>query len=192
MTEQQTVADPADGQATPAPEADGAPEKSVDDLLREFDTKPEPTPDPTPDKEGRLDKVLDYVERKATEEVNQQATRDIENAVKAAVGDSDLDPEYVEGKLHHRANTDPAFRNAWMSRHERPDQFKQVVRAIGKELAGKMKSSIDRSVSDDRAAVAAAVRSHATQPADAPPSTKDIRKMSDADFEKMKRDMSGR
>ena len=194
MSEQQAVAEKADGQATPAPEAGGAPEPSVDELLQEFDAKttPEPKPETTPEKDDRLDKVFDYVERKATEEVAERTNKDISDAVKTTVGDSDLDPEYVEGKLHFKANTDPAFRNAWMSRHKKPEQFQQVLRAYGKELAGKVNSNIDTSVSNDRAAVAAAVRSQSTKPAEAAPSNKDIRKMSDAEFERMKRELSGR
>ncbi|MGI9411550.1 MAG: hypothetical protein ACR2OV_15835 [Hyphomicrobiaceae bacterium] len=189
------MAEQADGQATPAPEAGGAPEKSVDDLLKEFDTKTTPEPKSEPKSEesdDRLNQVLDYVERKAKEEGLEQVNKDIAESVKTAVGDSDLDPEYVEGKLHFKANTDPKFARAWMSRHENPDQWNRLARQFGKELAGNAKSSVDQSVSDDRAAVAAAVRSQNTKPAEAAPSNKDIHRMSDAEFNRMKRDLSGR
>ena len=186
MTDQQTVTDSTDEQAKPATEATGAPEKSVEDLLKEFDTQAEPKAD-APKGDGRLDKILDFVETKAVEEANDRTNRDIKDAVTTAIGDSELDPEYVEGKLHYRANTDPQFRNAWLNRHEKPEQFKQVVRALGKEMASTMKSNVDQSVTDDRASVAAAVRSQSTKPADAPPSSKDIRKMSDAEFTRFKK-----
>lgn len=108
--------------------------------------------------------------------------------MKLATGDHTLDAKFVEGMLHYKANTDPAFRNAWLSRHEKPDLFRQVIRAYGKELAGSQ-TSIDQPATDDRAAVAAAVRSHNTKPAEAPPSNKDIRRMSDSALARHKREL---
>ena len=194
MSEQQAVAEKADGQATPAPEAGGAPEKSVDDLLKEFDAKttPEPTPEPkSEESDDRLNKVLDYVETKAAEEATERFQTDVSEAVKIAIGDSDLDPDLVEGQIHKRANVDPTFRNAWMQRHQQPEQWKSLCQAFGREMAGKRKSNVDQSVTDDRAAVAAAVRSQSTKPAEAPPSRKDIRKMSDAEFARYKKELRG-
>lgn len=196
MSEQQAVADKADGQATSAPEAGGAPEKTVDELLKEFDTKATPESKPETKSEPsdeRLNTVLDYVERKAEEDRLVQVNKDIADAVKSAVGDSDLDPEYVEGKLHFKANTDPKFAKAWMSRHENPDQWNQLARQFGKELAGKSNSNIDQSATEDRAALSAAVRSQTQKPAGEPPlSQKDVSKMSDAELAKLKREITGR
>lgn len=196
MSEQQAVAGQADGQPEAAPETGGAQEKSVDELLKEFDTKatPEPKAETKPDtSDDRLNTVFDWVEQKAKEEKIEQVNNDIADAVKTTVGDHGLDPEYVEGKLHYKANTDPKFARAWMSRHDNPDQFNQVLRQYGKELAGKANSNIDQNATEDRAALSAAVRSQSQKSADPPPMTqKDLSKMSDAEFNKMKREMFGR
>lgn len=187
MNDPQTVTETVDPQAKPATETAGAPEKSVDDLLKEFDTKTEPTKTTPPAEDDRLTRVFDYVEAKATEDENRQTETDIASAVKAATGDRELDPEYVEGKLHYKANTDPAFRNAWMQRHANPEAWGALCKAYGKELAAT--SKVDQPASEDRAALSAAVRSQSTKPAEAPPSEKDIRRMTDSELAAHKRSL---
>jgi len=191
MSEQQPVANEPDGQSPTATEGTGAPEPTVDELLKQFDEGTQPTPsEPTAPSidAGRLSKVLDYVEQEAKAKAASDFQSDIQSAVKSAVGDSDLDPEYVEGIFHKRGNTDAAFQKAWLGRKDKPDAWDAVCKQLGKELQAK-RSKVDANLSDDMAAVTAAVRSQSTKPADPAPSTKDMARMSDAEFEKMKREL---
>ena len=194
MTEQQAATAPADGQTASDPKATEAQAPSVEDLLKEFDqgekpAQPEPTPASDLTKE-RFDQVLSYVEDSIQEKQAAKFEKDLASAVKTVVGDSELDPEYVEGVLQARGAKSGAFRNAWMQRDQEPDKWNGVLRAVGKELSARSKGQPDQAATDDLAAATAAVRSSATKPAQPFPNAKQINQMTDAEFAKFKKGLA--
>ena len=123
-------------------------------------------------------------------EQQDRTQKDIESAVKTVVGDTDLDPDYVDAVLWRKANKDPTFLNAFQQREKSPEQWSQVLRAMGREMSAKQ-SKPDPNATDDRIAVAAAVRGASTtkSPDDKPITRKSLSKMDDGEFGKLVKSM---
>lgn len=179
MNDPQTVAT-TDAGASPQTEDKGAPDPSIDELLKQFEATETP-PEQQPD-EIKADDLKEFVrEAKAdrTERLREKTDKAVSEAVKAVKGDLDLDDGVVKDLLYGRASTDPRFLRAFQMRHENPTAWEGVQKAFGRELAEKMVKP-DQNLTDDHAAVEAAVRSASTGSSDeAPP---DFGSMSDAEF----------
>lgn len=189
MNDTQAVATGADTSSGTGNEAGGAQDSTVEELLAQFDqSQPEPTKADASDK-GRLEQVLSFVEQQSQKEQQDRTQKDIESAVKTVIGDSDLDTDYVDAALWRKANKDPAFLNAFQQREKSPEQWGQVLRAMGREMRAKQ-SKPDQNTTNDREAVAAAVRGASTKAPDEKPLTrKALGKMDDAEFGKLVKSM---
>lgn len=177
----QTVAD-TDAGAKPQTEETSAQEPSIDELLEQFkatETPPEQQPQKTDLKADDLREVVDYVRDARDEKANEQTTADIAAAAKVVKGDLDIDEEVVVDLLHGKAGRDPRFLKAYQVRRENPSDWESVLKAAGRELASSL-TKPDQGLTDDRAAVEAAVRSASTGSTEEAPL--DFNTMSDREF----------
>lgn len=206
--EQSAVEPTDDGTATSPSEESGAQDESLETLLQQWeeseaaesgdsdsDTKGGQT-----DKPGSTSTDTDTAElvRWAREErersIAERAERDVNEAIETLKdGWDDPPPDRVlKGDLHRAAAEDPRFLQAFQQRHRNPEAWKRILKAQQRELRAEFESRPDREATDDRRAVESAVRSssRAPQPA-AEPSKEDWNKMSDAEFERRKREALG-
>src|ERR1041385_3004157 len=175
MTESNTqaVAQEAEAQATPAPEATSAQDTtpSLDALLQEFETtaKPAPAPVAAPAENPEVAELKrEFAEMKFQLE--------IEPIVKEVRLAGDIAPE-ISDKLLTKfldaiAADDPKIARAWQIRRESPQVWerakKEVVKTIG--LFKKSASAVDANATADTNAVAAALKGTSTKaPQEKPP-----------------------
>lgn len=175
MDDEKTVVAPADTETRN--EADDAQlDEDLDALLDEFPQaaetpKTEPKVDDTPSKDD-TDQILRDVksfvdesrqERKdtAARDAEKQFEADMAEAVKVVKGEDDEDDDLVEGWINARARKDPRLKAAWAGRQESPGQFKRILHGLASDFSNRKK--VDRSETEDREAVAAAVRGAATK-----------------------------
>lgn len=188
MADPQTVADESNPGVTPQTEDKGAQEPSIDQLLEQFaktETSPEQTSKETDIGVDDLKEVVSYVREDRDRQTREQTQTDISSAVKAVKGDLEIDDDLVEGLLYRKASTDPRFLRAFQLRHENPSTWADMQKAMNRDLAAKASAKPDQNLTDDRAAVEAAVRSASTgSTEEAPP---DFGSMSDAEFNAWKR-----
>lgn len=183
MTDTQTVAD-TDAPAKPATEDKGAQEPSIDELLKQFEqteTPPEQTNDIKADdlKADDIKEVVSFVKETREDRIRETTDKDVSAAVKAVKGDLDIDEGLVKELLYGKASTDPRFLRAFQLRHENPEGWTGVQQAFGRELASRL-AKPDQGLTDDRAAVEAAVRSASTGSSEEPPP--DFGSMTDSEF----------
>ena len=97
--------------------------------------------------------------------------QDLDEAVSGIVGDLKVPRRMATGWLDQMARERPAIANAFMQKDSNPQGWKQVQNSLAKEFAREVESvSFDKNVSEDRSAVAAAVRGASTKaPTDPPP-----------------------
>lgn len=174
-----------------APKAD-----ELDALLKEFETpaqRPEANAKPasgngagrghdltlTPD---RLYQVVDFVERAAA----QSLQADIQSAVSLAKqneGLKHLPDALVREMLEGSAVSDQRLRDAWKQRHDKPEVWGRVVESWATKKADAFRSLADPRLSQDREALAAAVRGQtATPPQPQAKTPQEVHAMSDQDF----------
>lgn len=116
---------------------------------------------------------------------DQKFKSDMQTTVKAVRGDigSDVvEDDLVEAWLDTQARKDPRLQKAWLERDNNPQRFAKITVELGKQFAKKFSKMPDRSATEDREAVTAAVRGASTKaPAEAPPN---YASSSNADFRK--------
>ncbi len=198
----ETAPQGATGPEAAAPQASVPAADDLDALLREFET-PAKAPDPnakpgtgdgagqgggprnrsggmlTPD---RLYQVVDFVERAAALSVRA----DIDAAVATAKrndGLRHLPDEMVREMLEGSAASDQRLRSAWLQRHDKPEAWTRLVEGWAAKKADAFKSLPDPSLSQDREALAAAVRGQgATQLQPQAKTPQEVHAMSDQEF----------
>jgi len=192
-TEQPVVETP-DAEAVPAVEENSAQDDDLDALLKEFEGKGETEIDePEAKADGELDtqELLKYVEeqRRAQREremqdIEQQTEADIQSAVKMLKDgvETELPDEFWEGYLYRAAAKDQRFLTAFQHRRKDPEKWAKVLKASQKKITEKL--SIDRSVTDNKAAMISAVHgSKKAAPSQGFPT--DLSSLSDAEFKKL-------
>jgi hypothetical protein len=185
--------DEANAQAVPAPEA----EKSLDELLGEFN-EPQPQPQPQEVQQpNAMDEVVDFVREVKTERLQEKLDTGISGAVETMMKEeslSKLDPDIVEGFLHGRAYKNANFQKAFETREQNPAAWNKAVSDATKELSTKM-SKPDEQITSDLAAAKAAVSGVSNT---APEQTSDrksaleLNRMSDAQFNAYKQSLLAR
>lgn len=183
MSEQdkQPVATEADTQAKPASEADSARTQGddIETFLSQFDsaTKPAPQPNPPAKAETTQPENVSIDEIRAMRAEFQQVAQDrfkreISETVKDIRGDVDpevVDDEMVEAWLDAKARKDPRLAQAFANKANKPREWSQIKSALGREFKKKWDKIPDRAVTEDREAVAAAVRGASTKASPEPP-----------------------
>lgn len=183
------MSDEADVLATPAPEA----EKSLDELLGEFN-EPPPPGKPKPD---QMSEVVDFVRDLKTEREQKGVETGISTAVQDMMKEdslSNLDPDVVEGYLHVSAFKNASFRKAFETRDTNPAAWNKAVSNASKELGKKMNLPDER-ITGDLAAATAAVRgisNTAPEPDSGKLTPDQLNNLSDAEFAAHKKSLARR
>jgi len=146
----------------------------LEKLLAEFDSKDaggsEVKPEPEPDNgSSDLKKRLEALEARDTEAANRQFEADMKSAVDKVRGEMPSDKftdGMVRGWLDERAVEDERLKRAWVNRHASPAAFERVLAELGRNFAKNFSSDVDAGATEDRDAVAAAVRGASTTPPD--------------------------
>jgi len=170
----QAAVEVTEAQAKPAAEAANARDEGddLDKILSSYDEqvgKPaEGAAKPTPEqKPGAVNDQLVTEVRGALAEINQVRYRqDMDGMIKAVRGDvnSDIaDDTLVEAWLDAQARQDPRLQRAWLDRVSNPKQFQKVQQQLAKGFQSKFSKLPDKQATDDREAVAAAVRGTSTK-----------------------------
>lgn len=192
----QPVATEADTKVVPSSGADSARNdgQDMDALLAEFDTatktepaKPAPAADATkPDTAllERLSVVEGMANRIAQSEFKQQMSETV-NDVRGDVPKEVVDDDLVEAWLDARARKDPRLAAAWQQKDAKPREWSRIKSELGREFKKKFDKVPDREVTEDRAAVAAAVRGASSTKAPAEPAP-DLGSMTPYEFQKYK------
>lgn len=160
------------------PEVDSARnDDDLDALLQEFE-RPSPQyqvqqPEYRPQQAQQPDQtaaIAEQVRQLQGQIASRQYRDDITEAVKVVKGNLGLNDGIIEGWMHHKALSDPRVAEAWQRRAEQPAQFAKILRGLHKELAQEFSKQPDKQVTEDRDAVAAAVRGASTKaPEEKPP-----------------------
>lgn len=135
----------------------GAQEPSIDDVLSEFDKefsndKKEPEQVDT-DRLAQLEERLNFME-------NQSTNSDINSAVESISKeiDANVPKRALRGMLNDMAIEDPRLANAFANRYQDPKGWNKVLKAAAKSIQKEFSGLPDKQLTDDRAAVTAAVR----------------------------------
>jgi len=198
LENKQPVVTDADTQPKAGSEAEGARTEGDDleTLLASYDqqtTRPEPQPNPPatsattqPDVKALLEKVQTFegvANRIAQQEFKQQLAETVKD-VRGDVPQEVVDDDLVEAWLDARARKEPRLQQAWLQKDANPKQWSRIKSELGREFKKKFDKMPDRAVTEDRAAVAAAVRGASTK-ASAEPAP-NLGSMSPQEFEKFK------
>lgn len=168
----QSVVTDTNAAAKPAVAGNDAPDQGddLDKLLSQFDAEAKPAvPPPKPEQtqtDPALKALADRVEGKLSELNAVSYRHDMDKTINEIRGDLDpdlVDDDLVESWLDAQARKDPRLARAWLERSNNPKAFDKVKAELGKSLARKFAKLPDRGATEDRAAVAAAVRGASTR-----------------------------
>lgn len=192
----QTVVEESDVSATPGTEVDDA--QDLDSLLNEYDeaepqsSESKEAKDSSPEEGEDIKSVVSYVKSVQERELRQQTEADVKKAVETIKDGFDipLPDRVVRGVLLDMADQNPKFLRAWSDRHENPAGFNKVLKAIQAQLKQEFGSLPDKTLSDERNALASAVRGATkSTTVDEPDDLSNVASKSDAEFNKMLREM---
>lgn len=206
MSEQQAVASEADAGTQSQTEDSGALE-DVDTLLNEWEsnadsaTESSASPDSRTEAETKGEQsddetkaLLNELRQERDERIRQQTEEDVQKAVGTIKEglETDVPDKLIEGYLYREAAKDSRFLAAFQSRHKEPEKWNRLLKAMSGNVNKQLSGQVDQSMTDDRDAVASAVRSAQKAPAQGEGySNKDLAGMSDAEFRKLQREMGG-
>lgn len=197
---QQSVA-ATDGEQKASPEAKTEARETLDDLLGAFDNPADSSGGQTTQGDRSTDTdraktdpdIAKRLEALEVRDAEKGYRTDMDAAIKAVRGD--LDPEifddvWIEGYLNEQARRDSRLQNAWAQRHKNPQAYQKILGSLSDQIGKKFSKVIDRQATEDREAVAAAVRGASpAAAADDKEERRKVAKMSDREFQDMKRQM---
>lgn len=163
-------------------------EVSLDSLLSEYDEpKEEPKAAPQPEVPQISPDVQNFMNRQIKKE-NDQAINEAAKIMKESVGDTNLTEKWFKGQLHLAGAEDPRIIDAFNNRDNAPKQWEAIVKGIATDLAKEL-APTDQSATESWNAVASAVHSASTSAPKTEPgfSEKDLKNMSDAEFQAFKK-----
>lgn len=171
----------------------------LDGLLNEFNEEATPKPG-QPDVAGLvkgLEPLVRYVEEDKREKQAAQQQEVVDQAIsflKEEDALKEVDEEILHGSLLARYNKDEAFRSAHDNRGTDANAWSKALEGARKSLVEKVSSLPGNTVRSDVEAATAAVRGSSEQQSsdDEGLSTEDLNKMSDAEFERHKRQVAAR
>ena len=178
--EQTVVADDT-GKDTPAETGD-----ALDSLLNEYEEATQPK-QAEPQQQSETKELLDYFKGQREADYAKQIDDDLKSAVdtvKEALGELPVKPSdrALRGILNEMAVEDPRLKNAFEKRHENPQAWGKVLKSAAKAIQEDF--SYDPNLTEDREAVAAAVKSASTATeADDQYTHESLSKKSDTEFE---------
>ena len=162
MNDQQPVVDETKVSATPETQVDSARNDGtdLDTLLAEFNQQTAPKTDPVSPPQTQQQPV--QPDPLVTRLYQRFEKEDISKLVKDVKGDLDEDDEMVEAWVDAKARRDPRLQQAWMEREAKPQAFQKIAKELGREFAKRASKRPDPQATEDRNAVAAAVRGAST------------------------------
>lgn len=168
--QEQPVVDDVEGGAKPDAETKNAQTDAPDELdklLQQYaeESKPEATtqPEQTGDANDQLLQRIDALENEVT---RVKSGADMQETIEAIRGELDpevFDNDLIEGWLDKQAQKDPRLTKAWANRHNDPKAFDKVKASLGQAFASKFAKMPNKEATEDREAVAAAVRGTSTK-----------------------------
>lgn len=189
----QTVVDdtkaPAQQGATDTVDARTNDGDELDKLLAEFeaggsDDKPSKSAKPdTKTDTNELDALRRKVDDLEGALREDKVGADLKASIKEVRGDLDadhFDDDFMIAFLDGQARKDPRLREAFAQRNANPKQWGRVLTTLGKQFAGKYGKMPDRQATEDREAVAAAVRGASTKAPEG--KAPDFGRMSDGEY----------
>lgn len=167
-TDTQPAVDAVDATATPVADTNNAQNTGddLDTLLAQYEqqTKPPVSPPQTPQQPATVDpdRLRRVEERLFNEDVNK--------TVANITGGLKVSPRFARGWLDQIAKEKPEVANAFLQKESNPQRWAQIEQSLAKEFAKEVKSvTFDENVTEDRSAVAAAVRGASTKAPTEPP-----------------------
>ena len=191
MTEANTqaVVEDTNVEATPSTAADNAQGNDLASFLEDYEKNASPqTPQPQPkqaaDETSVVVELKSRLEAIESKQVLEKNTKDFNDAVSQIKGDLDVPEFVVKGWLLDHAGKNKAIDKIFDNRESNPQAFKQMLARMQKDFAATtskvLGKQVDANATEDRQAVAAAVKGATTRaPESRPP---DIGKMSDHEF----------
>jgi hypothetical protein len=195
-TTKQPVVDGTPASATPEANVDSARNNGddLDSLLAQFNEQAEPArtepvspqPPATQQQTGAPPQP-DPLTLRLAQRIERE---DIGKLVKEVKGDLDYDDELVEAWVHSQANKDKRLVKAWEEREANPQTFQTIAKGLAREFAKRASKRADPQVTEDRNAVAAAVRGASTHraPESTPPN---YAQQSNAEYRRSVREQYG-
>lgn len=192
--EQQTVTDDTNGQDQPAAEGAGERDKapSLDELLAQYeeakDGKDKPDdPGKKADGDDRVARLESELEEIRKRDQEREYSGDVQKAVKTIRGDFDagtFTDRRMEGWLTAEAQDDPRIARAWTDRSNNPTAWAQIEGQLAQRFADFVKSIPDKIATEDRAAIADAMRGASKKASDDGDfDRQEVLSMSDSEFE---------
>lgn len=181
---EQTVAE-TEEVAKPTSETGSAPDE-YEQLLNEYSQDVKPVQEPKPESTDDTQELLEWAREQRQVQARQAFDHELTtaaNAVKELVGDTNMSDRMVKGYLNALADEDPRIKKAWENRAAKPDAWKAALKKVAAEIQKDFPA--DRGLSEDRAAMTAAIRGAQPKTEAAP----DVQKMSSADFNKHLREL---
>lgn len=198
----QTVVDKTDASAKPEEQVTDARKETddLDSLLAQFEQAnpksaeqpPAPAAAAKPDDVTAISAKLAQYESVIPEINNRLFRQDMDQTIKDVRGDLDpgvFDDETVEAWIDGMARKDTRLQQAWLQRSNNPRQWQQIKSELGKKFVQKFSKLPDKSATDDRNIVAAAVRGASTKASAEPPPN--YSRMSNAEYRKKVQDEYG-
>lgn len=186
MNEEQTV-DGTDDQVAPETEENGA-QDGLEQALAEFDSEVAKDGSDSTQSEQKTDPDLSTIAKKLEDwerrEAQQSFRKDMDETVAAIRGDIDssfMEDWELESWVDGMARNDPRISAAWAQRNTNPKKWQAVQKELSNKLQKKFADLPDRNATEDREAVAAAVRGQSNRTPDSEPEP-DFKGKSNADF----------
>ena len=166
-----------------------AQEPSLDSLLAEYEEPKEEPKVEAPQQVAPISPDVQSFMNRQIKKENDQAISEAANSLRESVGETNLSAKWFEGQLHLAGSKDPRLIEAFENRDQNPSKWEGIVKALGNELKSDL-APVDAAATESWNAVEASVRSASTSaPKQAHSfSEKDLKKMSDADFETFRKE----
>ena len=166
-----------------------AQEPSLDSLLAEYEEPKEEPKVEAPQQVAPISPDVQSFMNRQIKKENDQAISEAANSLREFVGETNLSAKWFEGQLHLAGSKDPRLIEAFENRDQNPSKWEGIVKALGNELKSDL-APVDAAATESWNAVEASVRSASTSaPKQAHSfSEKDLKKMSDADFETFRKE----
>lgn len=190
-TTNQAVVEDADAAAQPAVDANNAQEPTLEQLLDEYDRSVQrPQAQPEPVQQHLPQDQQPYIPPEIRQLQNKLVMDDVRKSAQNIFGDRKLPERAMIGYLEQMAREIPQITAAFVNRHNDPRMLQKWERYLAKQVdADFPQTQIDPVATEDREAVAQAVRGASTKVTAEPPPK--FGGMSNAEYRKAIRDQYG-
>jgi hypothetical protein len=186
--DKQAVAEDTEGQAAPVLEENSAQDTQKEDdlaeLLDEFKQASKPEQTQQSDDTNLVRALQQQVQELQQDRAAEVDQKDFDKVVNAIADGSPLPKTLVAGAVREIAIQDPNIQKAWEARFDNPRAWAKAQELIGEKFKSETENLPDPQVSQDREAVAAAVRGSSKRAPEGPEVDEaKVAAMNDAEFE---------